>query len=300
MNYITKDIYNNYLKLALTIPGFKKGTKGQYNDITELANKYCDADENTNELEKSKYYSALIIRYWYMINYMKNTCKSCNLREEDFVSWLEESLNIAFKYRRWRDPNNKLYNNPKGPELVINMAIYSTQKRYYNEFNKDKRRANKYSYSMEESIDIHGDSAECLQIQDNFEEVIYINDLIQQLINNNKIFEALIVHNICMNNSFVTKIQFLKTNNIDMNGHPVIYKQDKSYFSLTKLVNCMSNLDNNYILNFSNNYNIQQPILNNEIQNIKNISHIVLLKKVKHSLNKLKKSKEILEYVKLN
>ena len=46
------------------------------------------------------------------------TSKGLKLDVDDFAMWLEAFF-VAFKYRRWKDPKNKLYNDPKGPDKVI-------------------------------------------------------------------------------------------------------------------------------------------------------------------------------------
>ena len=143
---------------------------GDYQAIskTDLANGYCDADEANDEIKRSQYFAALMLRYWYKI-YEWSKEKNLRMDVEDFVYWLSDALigkYGAFTYRRWRDPKNKLYNDPDGPDKVINRALYSTRNRHYDYINKDKRRANYYTYSADESIELHGDSADVLQVVD--------------------------------------------------------------------------------------------------------------------------------------
>ena len=77
--------------------------------IDELADAYCDAVDTNNTELKDVYISALILRFWYVIDklYKNNTVAPC-LEYEDFFWWLYEGIEYACKYRGWRDPNKKL------------------------------------------------------------------------------------------------------------------------------------------------------------------------------------------------
>ncbi len=147
---------------------------------TELANGYCDADEAGDEVMKSAYFSALMLRYWYKIWAWQKESASLHLAPTDFVDWLVDSLIIAFTYRTWRyeyKPKVSLKNNgafegweldengnkipnpyyykvdPDAPDKIINRCCFSTRGREYQYHNKDKRSANVNTTSLDSLID---------------------------------------------------------------------------------------------------------------------------------------------------
>jgi hypothetical protein len=288
------DLYQVYKKTADGIPGWQKLTKSQ------LANGYCDADDNHDEVKRSQFYAALMCKYWYMITYMRNHCQSIsdnlNMSLEDFADWLSESLDVAFKYRRWRNPDNSLFKDPNSPETVINRCIFSTQKRWYAYFNKDKRRANIYAYSLEESESLHGDSCDGLGIEDKDNSSDYCHDIIQHLLDKGKIFEAFIVDGICYQDVFKSTIKRTKTGELDENQHSIVYTNTNETFSARKLIKHLTSLDDNYLEYLTKEYNItNQDLLLQTIKEVKTESHIKLNYKLKKVLVDMKSNEEILE-----
>ena len=64
------DTYQIFKQKALMIPNFVLGKKEDVEyDIDILANKFCNAIDRHDEVEKDMYFSALVIRYWHMILY---------------------------------------------------------------------------------------------------------------------------------------------------------------------------------------------------------------------------------------
>lgn len=194
------EIKKSYITLANNIPNWKTLNKN------ELANLYLKY-ENV-EPERSYYFSALMCRYWKNVLMLYNTSKSTKQELSDFTNWLAEALFTAFKYRKWTDPSNKLYNDPHAPDKVINRCIYSTRMRYYYHFNMDKRRLNFQTDSIERQLSSFGNQATVysfLGVEDESASDKVCKEIILHYIDKNKILNAIVVDLICFNDTYVLK-----------------------------------------------------------------------------------------------
>ena len=153
---------------------------------TELAIGFCDSDVCGDVVMKSAYFCAFMLRYWYKIWAWQKESASLHLAPTDFVDWLVDSLIIAFTYRTWRyeyKPKVSLKNNgafegweldengnkipnpyyykvdPDAPDKIINRCCFSTRGREYQYHNKDMRKANVGTTSLDSLIDENGDYA---------------------------------------------------------------------------------------------------------------------------------------------
>jgi hypothetical protein len=194
---VLDEIKQTYIKYADHISGWKDMDKN------ELANLYLEHE--TKEPERSYYFSALMCRYWKNVYTFYKTSKSTRLGIEDFTSWLAESFFVAFKYRKWKDPKNKLFNDPQGPDKVINRCIYSTRMRYYQYFNMDKRKVNFMTDSIERQIESFGQMANVynyMATYDENQEDVNCRDIIKYYLANKNIFNAIVVDLVCFSDTF--------------------------------------------------------------------------------------------------
>ena len=118
-----QDVYKSYIESASALGNYQALSK------TELANGYCDADESGNEEKRDQYFSALMLRYWFKVFKLIESSKSARLEADDFATWLSEALLLGLKYRKWRDPSNKLYMDPNGPDKVFKIGRASCRER---------------------------------------------------------------------------------------------------------------------------------------------------------------------------
>ena len=218
---------------------------GDYSTIskTELANAYCDLDEqitetlkedpkaNVQELEelKSAYFSALVLRYWYKIFEWIQDSASLKLPAEEFVDWLVDSLQVAFRYREWRyeykvvrgkhthqvegyklDANGEKIINPyyyatdeNAVDKIFNRCIFSARGRAYQFANKAKRKDDNYKVSLDAMIEENGDAAiassEAYEEPPTFDGV---SEIIKILLAKDEVAEALIVDGITRHDTF--------------------------------------------------------------------------------------------------
>jgi len=261
-----KDAYILFASSALRIKGFRLGTKEEYDDIQSLANSYVYYEKVQDRTMMESYISALMVRYWYMVPYVYEQSKSLKIERDDIVTWIYEAIVKAFKYKSWLDPTKDVSREPNGAEKVINRCIDSVRQGYFQQSNRDSRKINYITHSIEDSIAMFGDSAEELYVED--ESTNYdIKDLILNKIKENKFISALVVDGICFNNCF-----------------------SKGEFNLTKLI---SGLDDKYLMDFKKRYNIKNEKFAYLLNDIKT-SRKNLNKKVKRELLELKEDKGLL------
>lgn len=269
------EIKQTYLKEANNIKNWKSLDKN------ELANLYIKY-ENDN-LKRNWYFSALILKYWNQIYYLYESSKSCRLDIDDFSSWLVEALHIAFKYRRWTNPEFAVYNDPNGPDKVINKCILTTRQRWYEYFNKFKRKQNHIAYSIEESIELHNDSADVLLKQDSIEEetnkyITLINDFFRM----KKYATAIILDFICFQDAF-------------------LYKGNKytGKFVNERLVSHFCSLDNEKYLDYIfSRYDVEdKKAFKKYCQEFKLKNTRAIKRFCNLEIDKIKNNKEILSYV---
>lgn len=70
--------------------------------IDFLANTYIKAQEDQDESLKSIYFSALILRYWYVINKTYQKVKTCGYDYKDCFDNLCDCITVACKYKAWQ------------------------------------------------------------------------------------------------------------------------------------------------------------------------------------------------------
>lgn len=199
------DSYKNYLKLANQIKDWDKMSK------TEIANKYCDANDCKNKILKDCYFSALVLKYWYMIEFLYKTNLNLGLELEDYYDWVVESLIIGLSYQRWRDKTFEISKDKDGAEKVFNRCIYSTRQRYYKYINQYKRKDNHSLKSLEEIIATdETDNQVCLldMLRDSDRDAIETfecRELVNTLFKKGETLKAILVDMICFKDCFTQK-----------------------------------------------------------------------------------------------
>lgn len=190
---------------------------GEYQLISkqELGDGYLEAEAKNDKLKMESYVAAIMLRYWYKIYEWKDSCASLHLELDDFVSWLGEVIILCFKYRAWTkeyretlDENgnqvpNPLYQDPNGFDKAMNNLCYSIRMREYQASNKDKRKANAITYSLDASVDEDGDYA--LDKAGAFVEEANncgAKGLVTRYLQRHKFIEALIIDGIAYGDSF--------------------------------------------------------------------------------------------------
>ena len=253
----------NDTKKDLTIQARKLLKPYEQYSIDELADAYCEAVDNGDDVLKDIYISALILRFWYTIDKMhKANTVAPSLEHEDFFWWLYEAIEYACKYRGWRDPSKKL-----NAQQCINKCIDTIKLQKYYDLRLDKRKVVNHTCSLETPIGGDGDTAG-KTIGDMLEDEGVADDccadddailLVQSYINRNKIIEAILLDNIAFNDVQKQFKKTIKTTNSD--GEMIRYTEHSSEFWPYRLIQIVSKLPDTYKSYFLNRYNISEEKL---------------------------------------
>ena len=185
-------------KCASIIDGWKDMNKN------DLINKYIEV-ENDKKLADA-YMSAIICRYWSKIStYEMKSFKSVN-DQTIYYDWLVSAILRAIKRRKWKDPNNKLYNDPNGPDKVVNRVIKCERLGWYQHSNKNCRKLN---YGIDSLEFISEDRNDCDNVSDIVDSkdfinngVINIRSLVDGFIKKGEYVSAFVVNGIVNYNMF--------------------------------------------------------------------------------------------------
>ena len=231
----------------------------------------CLANEHSYLYDN--YVAALICRYWGLIS--KFYASSTNLAEpEDCYNWLIDSIMYALKHRQWENPEANIYNDPKGPDKVINRCMKSSRLIFYQFKNRKKRRKEYQFVSIEamreemntDSIDLEDESA---RLDDISFDVPFI---IEQTFRKKEYFLAFILDCICIEDVFDS----------DEAGHIT--------FNIKRLARYFRQIDDKYVKYFANKYNLEYDQVYQAAILAKNVPDSKLTVKIEDTLLRLKHS----------
>lgn len=226
------------------IPGWRELSK------IELCNKYVDIDgdkdaylECRNNPLKSAYFGAILAKYWGSINRCYNKVYK-TASPEDCYDMVVDGIMCALKLAPWRNPNNKLYNDPKGPDKAINVSISSAILVYYQFSNTLKRRANVAAISVDYLKDEFGDTA-FKEASDELEEP---DVLVDSLVRQNFLKQNYIASFIIDGAAYGNCLKFSKEPNGCIS----------SEFSKRMLLKHLRTIDDTYVSIFSKRYHLDR------------------------------------------
>ncbi len=264
-----EELRQSYMREAQGIPEYNLLSK------TELFNGYCDAEESHDEIKRSQYWAAIILRYWYKIPMWILSCKSLKLQPEDFVVWLEDCLNDALYYRSWRwefeaivrkgefiswklDENGKQIPNehywkvdPNAADKSMNYFCSAKRGKMYQFANKDIRKNDGQVISIEGVTDENGKTIDFLGEYSPLEKS-GAQELVEIFLKNQKPIEALIIDGVAYQDSFNYELNKVYNEDIDSQGNLVNkrYFYNKEDFNLRKLVKHLSSIDSKFIKDY--------------------------------------------------
>lgn len=230
--------------------------------IDELADAYCAAIDTNNRTLKDIYISALVLRFWYVIDKLyKNNTAPC-FHREDFFWIVYEGIEYACKYRGWKDPDKNL-----NAQQCINKCINTIKLQKYYDIRLDKNKTINYCTSMNTPIcGKEGDEAktlgDVLEADNEFEvreDTADMYCLVQDYIDRNKIVEAILIDNIVFNDVQKHFKKNVKTK--DAEGNDYRYTEHSSEFWPYKLVQIVSKLPDTYKNDFLKRYRISEEKL---------------------------------------
>lgn len=262
---ILQNYYNNFSSVADNIANWRSLSKN------ELLNLYLEHEHDKNL--KESYISAILCRYWGAINkYYKSSKNSASV--EECFEWLTHAIMYALEHRKWKDPNSKLFDDPSGPDKVVNRCIASTRNIFYQANNNDNRKIN---FGLESIQRLQDDNLSyVLPSVDGFDtdcvNNIFFKDLVKEKFDNGKYIQGLIIDGILNAN---------------------VFEKDKEsntiQFSKKKLAKHLRSFDDRTIDIISVNYKIDREIISEISAEMKKMLGTKLYKIIDYTLVGLSK-----------
>lgn len=226
-----KQIYQESVKV---IPSWKKISQ------MDLINKYLE-----NGLYADSYLSALILKFWHIID--RNLYKDKGLYDEHEVyTWYISAILYALKHKPWLNPKSSLYQDKKAIEKILNVFVKCQRVNWFQASNRHKRKLNHATLSIEELQDLYNDGFVSGELVIDA-EFPFFKDLI---------------------NNFYLDKQYIMCFIIDIiiNDIPLEKLQNKNIVKL--ILESIRTLPQNYATIFCKNYSTNKSIISNAVQKL--------------------------------
>ena len=258
--------------------------------IQLMMDRYCEAKDKNDSNNKNKYIAGIMLRFWHVINKLKEKSPIQGLDYSDYFAWLYEAIEYACKYRAWQNPAKNT-----NAQQAINQCIETIRVQKYYDLNLQKNRANVNTYSLDAEIDADGKTAmmdtlvdEDAEMQNAYnEDAAAVYYLVQRCINKKKIVEAIILDTIAFND--VQKVTKKVVKGVDADGNPTKYTQRTSEFWPFRCVQILSTLPDNYADYFKKHYQVIEPELEAAITAIRSANNQKLYRYLAKTLDGAKK-----------
>lgn len=227
-----------------------------------------------NEQIQNCYFSAIMYRYWNLISkyyYMSNNVAS----PEDCYEWLVDSVYTCVKLASWEDPKSSIYKDPNGPDKVINRCMKCARLTYYQFINRKKRRDNFGMLSIDELSESFGTTIaepEDTHFTDRASEMA-IHDYVRDLFIKKDYFSAIMIDCIVHQEVFDEVVSTTEC--------------ARSSFNIKKLTKFISEINNEYVIEFSKRYNIEEELVNKGISYFISLRPSVIKAKIRTVLERL-------------
>lgn len=218
-----------------------------------------EAIKNIDTPKYDSYLAAIILRYWSKIESYYNKCRLV-VSPEDVHSWVVGGILYAIKYQPWNNKDSSIYNDPNGPDKVINRFIESRRVTFYQQLNRYNRKINSAILSLNSLTEDLFDSV-APTYEDKYD--IEAEELILKYFNKMDYFTAFMLDAIIFDNYI-------------MPDHT------------KKLATHLINYNENSCRIFSNRYNIPLDKVVEASKYITNLSRFKVNSKIKSTLDRLK------------
>ena len=263
-----------------------------------LCNMYID---ETNPMKKESYFSAIVCNYWGYI-YKFYGISSNIATVYDVYNWLIDSIVYALEHKAWRNPKSSIYQDPNGPDKVINRQIRCRRFTAYQNFNRYKRKPQFMDVSIDELDDEGYNSSAYCDPTDMGKEVrgeVTINNLIKKHFESQEYLTAFIIDNIAYGDIFVTGKERLSESieeDKSQKENPQEHKDKKfsatvttERYSRTLLVQKLKELSENDAPYFAKRYNLPEEVVKQKVMKYcKDCDSTYLQKLIDNTLTSLK------------
>jgi len=263
--FMLDELKKLYVQQADLIPDWKKYSKN------ELCNLYI---KHENDYLGEAFLAAIFCKYWNKLSTLFNTSKPA-ATIEDCYEWMVESILYALKNRKWLEEGNKLFNDPNGPDKVINRVIASRRATFFQQLLADKRRV---SIAMSSMDKIQEETNDYLTpYEDNVKGQALNMDLIQlvhELFDKKEYFSAFFVDAILNGDCFSPD-----ENDIFL-----------TKFDVKKCAKYIKNVPDDYGETFAEQYDLDLNLVNSTLKYIRGYDSAEYQSKIKYVVNVLKRT----------
>lgn len=236
----------------------------------DLCRKYVE--NNGNPHLQNSYFAAIMCRYWHLISkyyYMSSNVASV----EDCYEWLEDSVYGCLKATSWDREDSSIYNDPNGPDKVINRCMKCARLTYYQFINRKKRKDNFGLLSLDEMMETTLGEPE---IEDNAEfstSQWALDDYIRKTFSRKDYFLAVMLDIIRSEDVFDTVVTKEREKTIK--------------FSIKKLTKFMSNITDEYVDQFARKYHFEYEDVEKGVSYFRFLRSPTIKAKIQLKLEKL-------------
>lgn len=255
--------YKEIYKLsAKEIPNYKKLSQ------MELINKYLEGGPLAEN-----YLSALILRYWHIID--RTLLKDKGLYDAtEAYDWYLNAIIYAIKNRPWEKESSSIYKDERSIEKILNVHFKCLRANWFQASNRYKRKINHSIYSLDNLIEDYGDHTlkneypKFLEQQSDIEQ-IEINEVIT------KYFE---------------KGYHITAFTIDSLVNDIINPSKNKVELCQQIKKAIKTLDNSYLKNFSIRYKLNFNKVYSAYQQINKLNDLKLIESIQYCVYTLRNS----------
>lgn len=256
------------LKAANLAPGWQELSKN------DLCREYVK--NKGNETLQNAYISAILYRYWNLISKYYYQSANCATPEECY-EWLVDSVSCCVNLAAWENPNSSIYNDPNGPDKVINRCMKCARLTYYQFINRKKRRDDFGTLSVDELKELYGNGApEPEDPEQEYDVSLFIiKDYIIEEFRKKNYFVSFLIYFILYANVFdVIKLEDSRS----------------SEFNLRKMCRIMSTIEEDMLVSFSEDLKLPLSDVTKAAEYVRSVPSGNMKKKIQQTLENLKHS----------
>ena len=256
-------------KSANSAPGWENLSKN------DLCRAYV-TNKNNPTLQNA-YMSAILYRYWNLIGKYYYQSANCATPEECYA-WLVDSVSCCVNLASWENPNSSIYNDPNGPDKVINRCMKCARLTYYQFINRKKRKDDFGLQSVDELKELYGNGASEPEDPEQTYDIslLVIKNYIIEEFHKKNYFLSFLIYFIVYANVFdVVRIDDARM----------------SEFNLRKMCRVMNDIGDDELSSLSQELSLPIDDVKKAAQYIKGVAPGNMRKKVQQTLDDLKHSK---------
>lgn len=230
-----------------------------------------------DEYLQNAYLSAILYRYWSLIgkyHYMSANCAS----PEECYGWLVDSVSCCVNLASWENPESSIYNDPNGPDKVINRCMKCARLTYYQFINRKKRKDDFGLLSIDEMKENFGTTvSEPVDTEQELDvSKLVIQDHIVDEFKRKNYFLSFLIYFIIYENVFDTMLNSEK--------HQLFE------FNIRRLCKIMNSITDSQLIEFSRCMNLDLDAVRKAYSYVATIPSCNMKKKITQTLEQLKHS----------